>query len=245
MDAADVTLEHLAAETERVVTSAAALSDDAVRAPSLCIGWSRGHVLTHLARNAEGIERVCAAAVSGEPGTMYDSDERRDDDVVSGARRGATDLADDVRSTAHRLARTMAALRLEHLSVMVPRTPNGPEVPVRYVSFLRLRELVLHHVDLVVGYSFEHLPNDLVVLLLDDAVARLRRTSSGDLPPLELATDEGDRYIVGDLTASAASPASGLVMVTGSRAVMLLWLTRGIADELRSDLPLPTLPFGG
>ena len=47
-------------------------------APSLCAGWSRGHVLSHLARNAEALERVCAAATSGTGQTMYESDEVRD-----------------------------------------------------------------------------------------------------------------------------------------------------------------------
>lgn len=244
MDVADVTLAHLAAETDRVVASAAALDDEGVLAPSLCAGWSRGHVLSHLARNAEGIERVCAAALSGEPGTMYDSDESRDAEVASGAGRGAGELADDVRSSAERLARSMSGLRPEHASLTVPRTPGGRGVPVGLVSFLRLRELVLHHVDLDVGEDLSHLSPDLAQLMLDDAVARLRQ-APGDLPPLELHTDEGDRHLIGDVTASAAATAPEPLVVTGLRAAMVLWLTRNIAHDLHSDLPLPTLPHGG
>lgn len=244
MDVTDVTLAHLAAETDRVVASAAALDDEAVLAPSLCAGWSRGHVLSHLARNAEGIERVCAAALSGEPGTMYDSDESRDAEVASGAGRKAGELADDVRATASRLARTMDGLRPEHASLTVPRTPGGRGVPVGLVPFLRLRELVLHHVDLDVGEGLQHLSPGLVQLLLDDAVARLQQ-ATGDLPSLDVRTDGGNRYLIGDVTVSAGATAREPVVVTGPRTAMVLWLTRSITDDLHSDSPLPTLPHGG
>jgi hypothetical protein len=40
--------------TGRLLRTASRLSDADVRAPSLLPGGSRGHVLTHLARNADG-----------------------------------------------------------------------------------------------------------------------------------------------------------------------------------------------
>ena len=80
----DVTAEHIAAETERVVATAASLRNDAVLAPSLCAGWSRGHVLSHVARNADALARVCAVALTGEPGTMYASQQARDDEIEAG-----------------------------------------------------------------------------------------------------------------------------------------------------------------
>ena len=51
--------------TELLVEHAAAWTD--VRAPSLCDGWSRAHVLSHVARNAEAIQRLAQWAVDGEP----------------------------------------------------------------------------------------------------------------------------------------------------------------------------------
>ena len=53
---------NLPTETERLVATAERLGDAEVRAPSLCPGWTRGHVLTHLARNAEALVRVCGGA---------------------------------------------------------------------------------------------------------------------------------------------------------------------------------------
>ena len=41
--------------TDRMLRTAATLDDAAVAAPSPLPGWTRGHVLTHLARNADGL----------------------------------------------------------------------------------------------------------------------------------------------------------------------------------------------
>lgn len=241
-DLGEVTLEHVAAETERVVATAGSLSNDAVLGPSLCAGWSRGHVLSHLARNAEALERVCAAATSGTGQTMYDSDESRDAEVAAGARRTAGALADDVRVTGESLAFALAALGPQHVSMTVPRTPGGRPIPVGRLRFLRLRELVFHHVDLDAGYGFEQLSPPLAQLFLDDAVHRLvAMQGSSDLNPLELRTQEGSAYVIAP--AGRGRPAS--VRVTGTRAAMLLWLARGDDVGLQSNAPLPDLPDGG
>ncbi|MDP9404828.1 MAG: maleylpyruvate isomerase N-terminal domain-containing protein, partial [Actinomycetota bacterium] len=43
----------VAGATERLLTTTAGLGDDAVAGPSALPGWSVGHVLGHLARNAD------------------------------------------------------------------------------------------------------------------------------------------------------------------------------------------------
>ena len=48
-----VNLALLAHEAGLRVRTAAGLDDEAIRADSLCQGWTRAHVLSHLARNAE------------------------------------------------------------------------------------------------------------------------------------------------------------------------------------------------
>ncbi len=122
---ADVTPELVAAETDRLVSTAASFRNDAVLAPSLCEGWSRGHVLSHLARNADALVRVCDVALTGSPDTMYDDVASRDADIERGARRAADDHATDLRDTAARLAERLEALRPEHAEVRVERTPGG------------------------------------------------------------------------------------------------------------------------
>jgi maleylpyruvate isomerase len=231
---ADVTPELVAAETERVVATAASFRNDAILAPSLCEGWSRGHVLAHIARNADALARVCDVALTGATDTMYDTSESRDADIAAGARRSADDHATDIRDASARLAERIAALRPEHHDIEVERTPGGPAtIPVGLVPFMRLRELVYHHVDLDAGYTFASAPDDVAGLFLSDAVWRL---SKEDAPPsVRVRTTEGDEHVVGD----------GATTVTGPRAGVLMWLARGRTDAVRFDGPVPTLPFGG
>jgi maleylpyruvate isomerase len=49
------------------------LSDADVRAPSPLPGWTRGHVLTDLARNGEGSTRLLGRARTGESSNEYES----------------------------------------------------------------------------------------------------------------------------------------------------------------------------
>lgn len=234
MHLSDLTTQHLPRETERLLATATRLTDADVRGPSLCPGWTRGHVLSHLARNADGLHRVCRSILTGEPDTMYDSAESRDADIEAGANRSAAELLEDVRSTALALAPDIARVGVEHVGVMIERVPGGPLFPAERVPFMRLREVVWHHVDLDAGYGFADAPDPLVALFLDDAVVRLQ--SGANPPGLSIHTSEGDSWTVGD----------GAAQLAGPRQAVLFWLARGVADGLDADpATLPALPFGG
>lgn len=229
----DLSTQHLATETERLVTTAEGLGDAEVAGDSLCPGWTRGHVLSHLARNADALARVCAAILTGEPDTMYDSKEARDADIEAGAGRSARELAADVRTSAAELAPEIARVGIEHVGTTVERVPGGQLIAAERVPFMRLREVVWHHVDLDAGYRFADTPDDLLHLFLEDAVARL--ASAAGAPGLTVQTTEGDTWVVGD----------GAARVAGPRHAVLLWLARGIADGIDHEGSLPDLPFGG
>jgi maleylpyruvate isomerase len=47
------------------------MTDEDCRAPSLLPGWSRGRVLAHWARNADGQTRMLQAAMHGEVAAQY------------------------------------------------------------------------------------------------------------------------------------------------------------------------------
>jgi maleylpyruvate isomerase len=229
----DVSAEHIAVETERVVATASSLRNDAVLAPSLCAGWSRGHVLSHLARNADALGRVCTVALTGAPGTMYASQEARDAEIEAGARRPAAAQSADIIESAERLEALLGALRPEHADVEVERVPGGPTITVGAVPFMRLRELVFHHVDLDACFRFDRVAPEVLDLLLADSVERLRRQP--DAPSVRLTTPAGGSWVVGD----------GRTLVTGSPAGLLLWVARGRTDDVAIDGPPPILPFGG
>lgn len=60
-------LEYLADATDGLIAGVGGLTDAGARGSSLLPGWSRGHVLTHLARNAEGGVRLLGWARTGVP----------------------------------------------------------------------------------------------------------------------------------------------------------------------------------
>ena len=76
------------------------LGDDAFRAPSLLPGWSRAHVLTHLARNADGMINLLLWARTGIVTPAYASVER-----ARRHREGRGPLAERDPRRRHRLVR--------------------------------------------------------------------------------------------------------------------------------------------
>ncbi len=87
------------------------LRDEAARAPSLLPGWSVGHVLTHVARNADSVVRRLEGAARGDLLDQYPGGvEQRRADIEAGAGRPAAELVADVAATSRAVAREMAEL---------------------------------------------------------------------------------------------------------------------------------------
>ena len=82
-------LARLGDSTDRLLATAGALDDAQAAAPSRLPGWTRGHILTHLARNADGFRNLLIWARTGTETPMYPSEESRDRDIEAGARRPA------------------------------------------------------------------------------------------------------------------------------------------------------------
>src|SRR5258708_13796348 len=87
MNEASHSLDRLAAATDRLLATATALSDAQAREPSLLPGWSRGHVLTHIARNADGMVNLLHWARTGTQTPMYTSAQSRAADIEAGPPR--------------------------------------------------------------------------------------------------------------------------------------------------------------
>src|ERR1700690_838635 len=108
MDDANDVLAALESATGRLLDGVASLSDAAATQPSLLPGWSRGHVLTHLARNAEGSTRLLTWARTGVPSYEYESTEARAAEIEAGAGRPVKVLMEDVRRPAAALEEAAA-----------------------------------------------------------------------------------------------------------------------------------------
>src|ERR1022692_3646591 len=88
----------------RLVASASALTDEQAREASLLPGWSRGHVLTHIARNADGLRNLLIWAQTGVETPQYPSRESREAEIDAGAGRPAASLAADIAASAEAFA---------------------------------------------------------------------------------------------------------------------------------------------
>lgn len=114
--------------------------------PCALPGWTRGHLLTHLARNADGLRRVLEGAERGESVEQYPGgSEARDAGIQAGVARAWEVLVADVRETAAALDAAIAGQqRWDGGGV----NSGGAPLPAAEVPFLRCREVLIHHVDL-------------------------------------------------------------------------------------------------
>jgi maleylpyruvate isomerase len=172
-------IEMCRASHGRLVATAEQVTDQQVRSPSRLPGWTIGHVLTHLARNADGHVRRLEGALRGEDVPRYPGGPaQRDDDIDQGARRPAAGILADLNAAQHRLElvwdRSVAA-GWPHAELRAADRWPITASPVR-----RLREVEVHHVDLGLGYEPSDWPEDYVAwelpMLLATVPGRVHRT---------------------------------------------------------------------
>jgi maleylpyruvate isomerase len=186
-----------------LLTGEADLDDDALGEPSALSGWSRRHVLAHVAANADALHNLIRWAATGEPTPMYASPEERAAGIERGSRLPARDLRAWLSRSADALEEAMTGLSDEQWQASV-LTAQGRTVPAAEVPWMRSREVYVHAVDLATGLSFADLPADFLAALCDDAAAK-RSTGPGPALVLE-ATDTGGRWeLPGDGAAVTAS----------------------------------------
>jgi maleylpyruvate isomerase len=187
---------------------AQAIRDADLDAPSQLPGWSRKHVVAHLALNAEALGNLVDWARTGVEKRMYSSTDRRNADIDAGALRSAAELRAWYDESARLLAGAMGEVTDEQWQRRV-LTAQGREVPATEIPWMRAREVMIHAVDLGTGVTFADLPADFLQALCADI-----RAKRGDVPevhgPLpEIAAYLAGRGYEGVLTADG-SPAAPL-----------------------------------
>ena len=139
------------------------LSDGAARAPSLLPGWSRGHVITHLARNADGNRNMVDGAIAGEEREQYPGGaDRRAADIEAGAQRSARALVEDFQSSHAALVAAWHRVPDDGWERVGISFALGAR-PILDGLGSRRRELLVHLVDLDLGFDPIDLPADFVV----------------------------------------------------------------------------------
>lgn len=221
-----------------------------VRRPSLLPGWSIGHVLTHLAQNAEGLRRLLTWARTGVETPMYPPSVDRDADVAAGALRSGPDILAAYHSASDALASDIVSLPGSAWDTPV-RTRTGPPTAADAVLDHRLAEILLHHHDLGIDAGLIELPDVLAAALLAAQPRTFLRTH--DVPPMTLAPrsrngTDGPRMTIGNLgigKLGIANDGTG-PEITGTAAALVGWLTgRTDGSGLTTTTPddaLPSLP---
>lgn len=149
------------------------MGDDAFAAPSLLPGWTRAHVLTHIARNADAMINLLTWARTGEPTPAYPDRAAREAGIAAGTGRTPEQIRADVVSSSDRLADAVRGLPGSAWPARV-RDARGAGIPATAVPWARAREVWVHAVDLDVGASFRDLPIPMRTVLVADVVATLQ-----------------------------------------------------------------------
>lgn len=157
----------------RLRVAVSALTDDVVRQPSLLPGWTVGHVVTHLARNADSVIRRLRGAARGEIADQYAGGApARAAAIQAGAARTAQALASDAVRASEDVDAAFASFPSEGWGRM-SRSVSGQLQPVGLLPFRRWREVDVHLVDLGLEPTASGWPEELAERWLPELLPRL------------------------------------------------------------------------
>lgn len=202
-----------------LLTALETLTDDKARSASLLPGWTVGHVLTHIARNADGFRLMIEAANRGEVGFQYPGGlEQRNGDIETGSSRSASDLVSDVAAASSRLEAAWAATTTAGWEGTGQSTVGIMQINA--LPFRRWRETAVHHADcgLATGaaepkpFGSVEWPSDYVRLELEQMTmlwASRKPMGLTTLPAEALAVDDRHRlaWLMGRATIDGLAPA--------------------------------------
>jgi len=201
--------------TQRLLGDTISVPDEQWRADSRLPGWTRGHVATHLCRQADALVRIIQGARTGVPTPMYGSSGQRESEIEAGAGRSGLDLQIDLDTSAGQLSDVFEAVAQEAAWDAVVELRGGDRAPLRLLPLARLAEVVLHHVDLDIGMDVADVDQPTAEWLLEWLTFRLG--SRPDFPRLRLVSDSGESRLVGNQ--------GDAVEVRGGSAQLLGWLS--------------------
>lgn len=207
-------------------------ADAAFTEPSALPGWTRKHLLAHLAANGDALCNLATWARTGVETPMYASREQRNADIEAGAGEAAAELRAWFDRSAEVLESDLAALSEEEWAREV-RTAQGRTVPASEIPWMRAREVMVHAVDVGSVVGFDDLPDDFCAALLDDIAAK--RSSAGDNPALTVRPDGADRTWTVD---GAGEPAT----VTGPIQQVTAYLAGREFTDVSAEGGVPDLP---
>lgn len=211
-----------------------ALTEDELRAPSLLPRWSRGHLVAHLALNAEALASVLRGLAIGATVPMYRSAEARDTDIEQLAVRESATLRNRALGSVSGLSDAIAAMPPDRWIARAQRTPGSRGTfGAGAVPLMRLREVALHHVDLGTTYTPADWSAEVAALLAESLAPRV------EVPCTLHAHDLDRTWAAGPADSVSPGPT-----VRGTAADLAWWLS-GRGDGAGLDIDSGDLPRTG
>lgn len=221
-------IEHA---TEVMLGTVESFDDLSVRQPSLLDGWSRAHVITHLARNADGCTNLLIWARTGIEHPMYASGDDRDQAIDEGAVHSHRLLVEDLAAASQRFAASARALPTQAWTAELYDAIGDP-MPAHHTLRARLLEVWVHTVDLDHDIDFASIPPAHSEQLLEDVTQFFG--GRPDVPALSLEVDFGTHRRTWELRGTTERPSK----VSGEPGPMLGWLLgRTGPEDLTGDPP--------
>jgi maleylpyruvate isomerase len=233
-------LEQSIAQVERAeslfLETVEGLDQSELTAPSLCEGWTRSHVIGHVALNAHSLVNLMEWARTGKETPQYPGWVQRDMDIERCSTRTKEEHLHALHHASEAFVNAARAVPLERWDFPV-RGIGGKEQPVSGYLFGRLREVEIHHVDLDANYSSADWPAAFVDQVLRDIPARL-----GDNVEQPFTIEADDLSLQ-----MQVGKGSSVATVRGPAHELLIWLLgRSSGGSLASDgEALPALPSWG
>jgi maleylpyruvate isomerase len=160
--------------TQRLLGTARVIAEPDLRAPSLLPGWTRAHVLAHLARSADAMRNLLIGARSGQERPAYLSEQARAADIEHGAGLRAKELMADLADSA--MAFRAISRQLPDDAWQFPvRILDSARFPAAQLLTRRLVEVELHHCDLGTGYGPADWPAAFATMELAEPMRSLRQ----------------------------------------------------------------------
>lgn len=172
------------------------LSDGQARGDSQLPGWTRGHVLTHLARHADATARMAGGARERRQVEQYEGGSRgRAREIEEGADASATRLVRDLEDSGERC---LAALRdVDPGGWAYELSWSGTSHRATRILVSRWREVEIHRVDLDLGHRPEDWSDEFVETYLLTELDRLPERAAGVEVPDGLTDHQTLAWLLG------------------------------------------------
>jgi maleylpyruvate isomerase len=197
--------------SQRLLDATRGLTDADWQVITALPSWTRAHVASHLAHHGRALAEM-ARQVVRSGGSVDWAAQQADAELNADARRGADQLQAGLEQSATALGEAFD--QLDEAAWAIPLRTSLGDLPATGLLVDRVNEVVLHHIDLELGFDFADLDPQLAQALLQWNL--FRSAPRFGRVQLRVISDESFTAVVGQGT---------VVTVRGAQTAILAWLT--------------------